>query len=78
MQGDLLQTVTGPQTQESCCSACWLYSDGQADDASCDVWVLDTQTLSCELRNNTAAANFQPVETLRDESTARLISGENL
>ena len=75
VQGDLLTTMTGNQTAESCCAACWLYNNPSSRLVECDVWVLDTSSGSCELRNNTAAASLQEIDVIRDSSTVNLISG---
>lgn len=75
VQGDLITTITGDQTKESCCAACWLYAGTSANATTCSVWVLDTVQQSCELRNSTAAASFQVVDVIRDDTTVNRVTG---
>ena len=77
VQGDLLPgTPTLNATAEICCEACWIYFD-PASGTQCDVWVLDSKTGVCQLKNSTAASEFQAVPANRGSSYSSYTSGES-
>ena len=76
LQGDLLPgALTLNATAEVCCEACWIYFDPSSR-TQCDVWVLDSKTSVCQLKNSTAASEFQAVPANRGSSYSSYTSGE--